>query len=965
MVAGFDASGITMKSVAPLTLRHAIGFSIYIPALILALAMPVTAQQECLPPGLTQQISSQNIFSERQEMDIGDAVAEHLQRNHRVIDDEEVTGRLRQIGDRLVKNLPPTELKFQFFLVDINEVNAFALPGGRIYISRKLVAFAQSEDELAGVIAHELGHIIARHSTADITLLFREILGVQQVTDRRDIFEKYNRLIESTALKPKVFEKLENHEEGNQNSADLIGLFAMARAGYNPQAQAALWERHHQLKGKKSGFFADLFGRTKPGEKRLREMLKSLAILPASCIASPSAVSPADFQSWQTSVISYSGLGRKESVTGLISKKALTPALRSDISHARFSLDGKYILAQDDSGVSVLTREPLAALFRIDAPEAKPAHFSPDSKTIVLYTPNLRVEVWDIGEQKLQTAYEVVLRKSCVQTTISPDGKTLACLDNDLGLSLAEVATGNVIFEKKSFTQVGFSDLFTMMLASLLADSDFDIGTNEFITMSFSPDAHYFVAGDRSTTFTGFGTIASESQSLAYDLTTRATVPLKGEIKKVVASGFAFVSADKIVGNNSDNAKKAGVFSFPSGEAVENFELHGQSFLQAASPSYVLIRGGGRRGLLELSTRKVFTLQRPILDVYGDAVLSEQRNAELGVFSLKGEPPKTVALPQSPLGRLYAADISPDFKWLAVSGYSRGAVWNLGENKMSFYVRGFRGAFIDRDKMLYADFPKFNDQERNIAHLNLTDKSSQAGLTVEGNSQQSGAFVTEIVPGKKNTSYWENVVMNVKDARTLSVLWSTPFPKERPRHWLNSRSGTMALLWPVASKAAAAEIKSSPGLSAQMSSLKEKEGDYLLKVLDLKNGQPLGQLLIETGKGSFRIREVIVNGDLIVISDSQNRTLVYSLSTGRQKGKIFGGRADVSPASYLLAAENGDGLMTLYDLETLDKREQFTFPSRISLLRFSDDGKRLFILTANQTAYIVDAARFTTAKMSP
>lgn len=199
----------------------------------------------------------------------------------------------------------------------------------------------------------------------------------------------------------------------------------------------------------------------------------------------------------------------------------------------------------------------------------------------------------------------------------------------------------------------------------------------------------------------------------------------------------------------------------------------------------------------------------------------------------------------------------------------------------------------------------------------------------------------------------------------MSVLWSTQFPKERPRHWLNSRSGTMALLWPVASKAASAEIKSSPTLSAQMSGLKEKEGDYLLKVLDLHNGKSLGQLLIETGKGSFRIREVVVNGDLIAISDNQNRTLVYSLSTGKQKGKIFGGRADVSPASNLLAAENGDGLMTLYDLEALDKREQFTFPSRISLLRFSDDGKRLFVLTANQTAYIVDATRFTAAKRSP
>ena len=57
-------------------------------------------------------------------------------------------------------------------------------------------------------------------------------------------------------------------------------------------------------------------------------------------------------------------------------------------------------------------------------------------------------------------------------------------------------------------------------------------------------------------------------------------------------------------------------------------------------------------------------------------------------------------------------------------------------------------------------------------------------------------------------------------------------------------------------------------------------------------------------------------------------------------------------------------LRTLYDLESIDKREQFTFPSRISLLRFSEDGKRLFILTANQTTYVLDATLFTAAKQS-
>ncbi|MFN2513238.1 MAG: hypothetical protein ABR568_17675, partial [Pyrinomonadaceae bacterium] len=330
--------------------------------------------------------------------------------------------------------------------------------------------------------------------------------------------------------------------------ADLIGLYAMVGAGYDPQAQASLWDRYHELKGKTGGgFLSNLFGRTKPEQKRLREMLKGLEFLPAACRGVRNIASGEEFRQWQTAVVSYtSNLGRKESVPGLISKQVLQPALRSDINLLRFSPDGKFILAQDDSGINVLSHEPLAPLFRIDAMEAKPAQFTPDSSMIVFSTSNMRVEVWDVAEKKIKTAYELVTRKKCLQTALAPDGN------------------------------------------------------------------------------------------------------------------------------------------------------------------------------------------------------------------------------------------------------------------------------------------------------------------------------------------WENVVMEVRDGRTLSPLWTLAFPNERPRYWAAPREGTLTLLWPVSSKAVAAETKDQPDLKAQLTALKEKKGDYLLKVLDLKDGKALGKLLIETGKGSFRITDVLTSDDWVAISDTQNRTLVYS-----------------------------------------------------------------------------------------
>jgi WD40 repeat protein len=918
----------------------------------------LAGQQPCQLPKLPIQQSAQNIFDERQEMDLGDAVAQHLQNSHQVIEDEEVTAYLRRIGERLTKHLPPTNLRFQFSLFDINDINAFTLPGGRIYVSRKLVAFAQNEDELAGVIAHELGHIIARHSTIDTTILFREVLGVAEVTDRRDIFEKYNQLIENSARKPKAFEKLDNHEAGNQNVADLIGLYALVQAGYDPQAQASLWDRYFGLKGKTGGgFLSDLFGRTKPEQKRLREMLKGLESLPAECRGAPNTSSNSEFRQWQTAVVSYSSLAvRKESLPGLASKQALNPALRSDINLLRFSPDGRLLLAQDDSGINVLSREPLKPLFRIDATDAKLAQFTPDSRQIVFWTTNMRVEFWDVAEQKLKTAHEVVVRKKCLQTMLSPDGKVLACLDSDFGLSLIEVATGTAIFEKKGFTQLGFLDLFSIIL-SAVADDDFSLGDHEFINMAFSPDAHYFVAGDRSLTFNAFGA-GTSVQSVIFDLTTRTTSSAKGDLKEIISSGFAFVGPSKIVGNNTSNAKKSGVYTFPAGQSIANFEIFGSSLLPVTSGNYVLLRRAGKLsgGLLDLTTQKVTMInQRPLLDAYGDLVASEQRNGTLGLFDLTKVTPQSVSLPKNPFGRLYAVDVTPDFKWLAVSGYSKGAVWDLAQDKMVFSLRGFRGAFFGDDKMFYADFPREEPLERNVAHLNLATRNVVAGPQIENSSaKQHGRSLIQFNPNKKNGGYWENVTMEVRDAVTLSPLWSLSFPQERPRYWAAPREGTMTLLWPVASKAAASAAKSNPALMQQLKTLKEKEGDYLLRVLDVKSGKPLGELLIETGKGSFRISDVVTSGDWVVISDTQNRTLVYSLSSGRQKAKVFGKQAAVSALSNLLCVENGEGLLNLYELTSFAERQQFAFPIRVSFVRFSEDGKRLFVLTADQTVYLLN-----------
>jgi len=100
------------------------------------------------------------------------------------------------------------------------------------------------------------------------------------------------------------------------------------------------------------------------------------------------------------------------------------------------------------------------------------------------------------------------------------------------------------------------------------------------------------------------------------------------------------------------------------------------------------------------------------------------------------------------------------------------------QNKGVLYLRGFRGAYLADDNTFYADFPKKEPQERNIAHLNLTSRDSVPGPTIDSSSaSQYGPFVVQIKPSKKEGSYWENVVMEVLDAKTMSPVWSHLFRK--------------------------------------------------------------------------------------------------------------------------------------------------------------------------------------------
>ena len=942
-----------MRAIRPLLLTAVV---------VLMTSAPPTAaapqQAACQPPS-PPPATQPNIFTEEQENDLGDAIAESMAPQLRIINNDPLTAELKRVGDRLARHLPPTRLKLQFILVDLPELNAFVLPGGRIYVSRKLIGFTRDEDELAGVLGHEMGHLVARQQTQSMTRLFRDVISVTQVGDRKDIFEKYNRLMDNANRRPEAFQRGASHEDKDQVEADRIGLFVVAASGYDPQAHARLFDRFTETKGNTGGFFSDLFGTTSLESKRLREMLRTTSALPQSCVEARPATAAEAYRQWQASVIAFTPTGRTETLHNVESRTVLQPGLRGDVTHARFSPDGRYLLAQDDSGITVLSREPLATLFRIPSGEAENARFSGDSQLVTFHTPSLRVEIWNIAARKMQSAHDVVVRKSCWQTSLAPDGKTLACLDWDFNLNLINVASNSVLVQRKAFYAPNPLLFYFQYLAMLLGDTD-AIGDHP-IAMDFSGDGKYFAAGFRSPGLAEYE-IGPEEAVMLYNVAAEAPVPLKGPAKRLLVSGFAFLGNDRIVGFNAADPKKSGMISLPSGDVTATFPLNGNRLEGATKGDFVFIRPYQKYAVVVTDLAKAMIVKgspNPAIDIYGDAFVAERNTGELAIYNVADNQIKAVTtLPPAGLGRLRATAVSSDFKYVAVSGHSRGGVWALGSGERIFYMRGFRGALFDKDFSFFADFPKAAAEPRRMVKFDPATKSATGlGEIKDQSAAQHGPYLLVRSPLEQGGNILERMKIELRDSRTGTQLWSRNFSKEPPEVFVDPEQRNVVFVWPASAATARDEARKTPALAKQLSSLKEKEGDYLIQVLDAATGQPRGGLFVETGKGSFRLRDVTVAKDAVVAVDNSNRVLVYSLSTGTQIGRAFGNDTAVGAETGLLSVENASGQLTLYDLATMMKKDEFTFSSYVAYSVFSPDGKKLFVLTGNQTAYVLDVSK--------
>lgn len=213
-----------------------------------------------------------NFLSPGEEMQMGLSEFDKMKKELPISKDATANALLQRVGKRIAAVAPLPGAQWEFVVFDSKEANAFCLPGGKVGIYTGILPITKDEAGLATVIGHEVAHAVARHGGERIsTAMGLQLLGV--AVDASTQNTKYhNYAVAGYGLGSQLGAALP-HSRMQESEADHLGLLYMARAGYDPEASVAFWQRFAEF-NKNAGGETPWFLRTHPLDEKRIEQLK-------------------------------------------------------------------------------------------------------------------------------------------------------------------------------------------------------------------------------------------------------------------------------------------------------------------------------------------------------------------------------------------------------------------------------------------------------------------------------------------------------------------------------------------------------------------------------------------------------------------------------------------------------------------------------------------------------------------
>ena len=214
-------------------------------AAIAALSVVLGAQTHVTPP--------ENSYTPAQDVELGVKAAAEAEQQLPIMHDDEITSYIEQIGRRLVAAIPPElqhpEFRYTFKAVNVREINAFALPGGPMFVNRGMIEQAHSEGEVAGVMAHELSHVVLRHGTAQASKAQKYQIGEVAGAVLGAIIGGRIGNVVAQGTQFGLGTAFLRYSREYEKQADLEGSHIMANAGYDPRDMANMFKTIEQQSG--------------------------------------------------------------------------------------------------------------------------------------------------------------------------------------------------------------------------------------------------------------------------------------------------------------------------------------------------------------------------------------------------------------------------------------------------------------------------------------------------------------------------------------------------------------------------------------------------------------------------------------------------------------------------------------------------------------------------------------------
>ena len=224
--------------------------------------------------GCTETITDFNIFSDEEEVQLGIQFSHQIEQEVRLYSDPIVTAYIDQLGQYLANHSQRKNIRYHFRVVNSDVVNAFALPGGYLYVNIGLIRTAENEAELAGVIGHEIGHVVGKHGVKHLT----RQLGLAAVVQLA-LGEEQSKL-EQIVTGLVTNGVLMKYSRDDEKEADEYAIQEMYDAGIDPEGIATFFEKLLELQEDRPSRLAQLFSTHPPTDERVTAVRSQIAKLP-------------------------------------------------------------------------------------------------------------------------------------------------------------------------------------------------------------------------------------------------------------------------------------------------------------------------------------------------------------------------------------------------------------------------------------------------------------------------------------------------------------------------------------------------------------------------------------------------------------------------------------------------------------------------------------------------------------